>query len=139
MRWPTTGPIPYDAGTPEDSSKPLGVGPDMLIGTPDTAHDFIGLKINGANTEVYRNSVSSVLSTINRNCYFLKAYPILVDSAAVLCAGRGTGAAEASGGQPELVWLSVDAGTTWQEKGQSMFSDYSVLGITGGFGDGNDD
>lgn len=126
------------SATPEGANI-LGIGPEMVVGTPDTAHDFIALKIVATDTEVYRNSVTSVLATINRICHGIWSYPILVDSAAVLCAGRGTGGAGASGGQPELIWLSVDAGATWQEKGQSMFSDFAVLGITGGFGDGNDD
>ena len=68
------------------------------------------------------------------------SYPIIVDDAVIMVIGRGyTAATRAAAPDPELLYLSVNSGLTWQEQGESMFGDYGVTGIVGAFADPSSD
>lgn len=121
-------------------AREIGIAPDMIVATPDPADDFIALEVSSGETNVYRNSGVAYQATINRICWFVQCYPILVDGRLILIVGRATGIqSEADALEPELVFYSEDGGNSFVEKGQTMFAGFSVLGITGAHSDPSSD
>jgi len=128
--------------------------PDMMASAfPTTAVLWWSLNIDTTSLETYVMKYTAVGSggpvlqaTLNKPCMGVWVYRILVDDGygnkeCILVAGRGYTAATAVSGatDTDLLYLSVNSGDDWLEKGESLYDNYGVLGIVGAFSDHSGD
>ncbi len=121
--------------------------PDMMASAfPTNSIYYWALNIDTVTLETYVMKCTSAVTptlqaTLDEPCMGIWCYRVLVDGYCVLVAGRGyTTATKVSGpGDTDLLYLSVNNGATWIEKGSALYDDYNVVGIVGAFSDHSED